>query len=347
MYFTSYLYGKDFRMFSTAPFSSIFDLLKAFPTEQSCIDFLEKVIWKGNVVSPFDSTSKVYKCHNNKYKCKNTNKYFNVRTGTIFEGTKIPLRQWFLTIYLFTSHKKGISSHQLAKDIDITQKTAWFMLQRIRYGMEHASFLKRMEGTIEVDETFVGGKNKNRHKDKKVENSQGRSFKDKTPVMGMLEREISTQTERPHKLIPGKVVKEKLITKESRITCRVVPDTKAKSVQPIIFNTVKDGSTVYSDEWWAYNGLNKSYNHSIIDHARGQYKNEDTCTNSIEGFWSHLKRGIFGIYHQVSRKHLQKYANEFVFRYNFRKETTSNRFNLFLQATSGKRLTYHCLINKT
>jgi hypothetical protein len=116
-------------------FKSIFDLLKAFPTEQSCIDHLERLQWNGNPVSPFDASSKVYKCAGNKYKCKNTGKYFNVRTGTIFDNTKIPLQKWFMALYVFSSHKKGISSHQLAKDISVTQKTGWFLLHRLRYAL--------------------------------------------------------------------------------------------------------------------------------------------------------------------------------------------------------------------
>jgi transposase-like protein len=307
-------------MFSLKPFNNILELVKAFPTEQSCIDHLEAIIWEGTPVSPFDNRSAVYKCPNNKYKCRTTNKYFNIRTGTIFDGTKIPLQQWFLAIYLFTSHKKGISSYQLAKDLSVTQKTAWFMLQRLRYAMEHESFKREMEGIIEVDETFVGGKNKNRHKDKKVPNSQGRSFIDKTPVMGMLE-------------------------KGGNVRCFVVPDTKAESIQPIIFQGVKRGSTIYSDEWWAYNGLGRFYNHQIVDHGRGQYKNGDACTNTIEGFWSHFKRTIIGTYHVISRKHMQKYANESAFRYNFRENNANQIFNLFLESVDNKRLTYRNLTN--
>lgn len=307
-------------MYSTKPFNSILDLLKAFPDEQSCIDHLEFVRWNGNVVSPFDEKSQVYKCTNNRYKCKNTNKYFNVRTNTVFEGTKIPLQQWFLATYLFTASKKGISSYELATTLDITQKSAWFMLQRIRYAMEHDNFVKQMEGVIEVDETFVGGKNKNRHWDKKVENSQGRSFKDKTPVMGMLER-------------------------DGKVKCVVVPDTKAASIQPIIRENVKEGSIIVSDEWHAYNGLSRNYHHEVVDHKRGQYLNSNGfTTNSLEGFWTQLKRNIIGIYHSVSKKHLQKYADETAFRYNTRLETTRDRFNLFLQGTNQKRLTYKSLI---
>lgn len=130
-----------------AEFKSIIDLLKAFPTEQDCITHLEKLQWNGTPVSPFDAASKVYKCAGNKYKCKNTGKYFNVRTGTIFDNTKIPLRKWFLALYVFSFHKKGISSHQLGRDISVTQKSAWFMLRRLRYAFDYPN-IKAIPGNV-------------------------------------------------------------------------------------------------------------------------------------------------------------------------------------------------------
>src|SRR5687768_5437573 len=133
-------------------FKSILDLLNTFPTEQHCIDHLERLRWNGIVVSPFDPESKVYKCAGNRYKCKNTGKYFNVKVGTIFEDTKIPLQKWFMALYIFSSHKKGISSHQLAKDIDVMQKTAWFLLHRLRYAFEHPNFQSTLSNTVEIDE---------------------------------------------------------------------------------------------------------------------------------------------------------------------------------------------------
>jgi transposase-like protein len=138
---------------------SVLDLIKAFPDEQTCIDHLEILRWDGDVISPFDATSKVYKCKGNKYQCKNTGKYFNVKTNTIFDNTKIELQKWFLAIWLVTSYKKGISSVQLSKELDITQKSAWFLLQRIRncFGIDDEG---QLDGIIEADETFVGGKNK-------------------------------------------------------------------------------------------------------------------------------------------------------------------------------------------
>lgn len=169
-------------------FKSLFDLQSAFPDEQSCIDHLENMIWGDVIISPFDATSKVYKCEGNKYRCKNTGKYFNVKTGTLFDNTKIELRKWFMAIWLVTSHKKGISSVQLSKDIGVTQKTAWFMLERIRkcFSSENNNSLNDV---VEVDETYIGGKNKNRHNSKKVKNAQGRSLKDKSAVVGMVQRQ--------------------------------------------------------------------------------------------------------------------------------------------------------------
>lgn len=332
-------------MFSTQPFNSILELLQAFPDEQACINHLERVRWEGNVISPFDKASIVYKCSKNRYKCRNTNKYFNVRTGTIFEGSKIPLTTWVLAIYLFTSHKRGISSYQMAKDLNITQKSAWFLLSRIRYAMEHENFLKEMEGVVEADESFIGGKNKNRHKDKKVENSQGRSFKDKTPVFGLLERGEHQLFVRPNKINPTKIVIEKVIKRESRVKCVVVPNTTSHTIQPIIFKEVKERSSLMSDEWWAYQGLNFWYNHGVVDHKRKQYVNGEITTNGIENFWSHLKRSIIGTYYKVSRKHLQQYTNEIAFRFNSRSYTISDRLNLFLQTAMSKRLTYQKLVN--
>lgn len=299
-------------------FKSLFDLLQAFPTEESCIEHLEKHIWKDGIpISPYDPTSKVYKRGDGMYRCKNTGKNFNVRIGTMFEGSKAPLRKWFVAIYLITSHKKGISSLQLAKDISVTQKTAWFMGQRIRENFKIVMD-EKLEGEVELDETFVGGKNKNRHRNKKVKNSQGRSFKDKVPVMGMLER-------------GGSVV------------CKVVRDTSYKSLTVPILRAVDRSATLFSDEWVGYKTIDKLYEHYIVDHGHGQYVDKDAYTNNLEGFWSIAKRSINGIYNHLSRKHLQRYFDEFSFRYNTRNLDEDERFNLLL-CNSKHRITYQSLI---
>lgn len=297
-------------------FNSLFELFSAFPDEQSCIDHLEELRWGGVVVSPFDPTSKVYKCKDNKYRCKNTGKYFNVKTNTLFDGTKIELRKWFAAIWIVTSHKKGISSYQLSRDIDVTQKTAWFMLQRIRncFGIENNNDLNN---TVEMDETYVGGKNKNRHADKKSKNARGRSIKDKTPVFGMVER-------------------------GGKLNAKVVPDTTCETLTKEAIKYLKD-AIVYTDEWWGYNSMKHLFQHEIVKHKMSEYVREHVYTNTIEGFWSLLKRGIIGIYHFTSKQHLQKYVDEFVFRYNTRHHSERGRFDLLLQNTEH-RLTYKKLI---
>jgi transposase-like protein len=296
-------------------FKSIIELINAFPDEQTCIDHLEELRWNGNVVSPFDANSKVYDCKGNKYKCKNTGKYFNVKTDTIFDNTKMPLQKWFLAIWLVTGHKKGISSLQLGRDLDITQKSAWFMLGRIRqcFGIDSDT---QLENEVEADETFVGGKNKNRHANKK---SYG-TTDDKSPVIGMVER-------------GGKLVAKK------------IENTKTETLSKELINNVKLGATLYTDEYTSYKSLQRIYDHQFVKHSRHQYVQGRVHTNTIEGFWSILKRGIFGVYHFTSKKHLQLYVDEFVFRYNSRNSTEANRFNLLLSNLEN-RITYKELINE-
>ncbi|WP_231862329.1 IS1595 family transposase [Rufibacter sp. DG15C] len=293
--------------------------MNAFPTEADCIAHLEKLRWNGIVESPFDASSKVYKCAGNRYKCKNTGKYFNVKVGTIFEDTKIPLIKWFMALYIFSSHKKGISSHQLAKDIDVTQKTAWFILHRLRYAFEHPAFQEAIGETVEVDETYMGGEEENKHESKRNKNARGRGLGAKKPVVGMLQRDGS-------------------------VIAKVTDDTKLSSVQPIIDRFVKKGSVVVTDEWVAYNQVNRNFDHLKVAHSAKEFVNGMARTNGIENFWSHLKRGIDGIYHWCSVKHLQAYLDEFALRFNTRKMGTAQRFNFVLENVSG-RLSYKVLIN--
>ncbi len=294
---------------------SVLDLIQAFPTEQSCIEHLEAIRWNGNVVSPFDPTSKVYKTKTG-YQCKNTGKNFNVKTNTIFDNTKLPLVKWFLAIWIATSHKKGISSLQLGRDLDITQKSAWFMLQRIRqcFGIENEN---KLDNEVEVDETFVGGANENRHASKKVKGGQGGA--NHTPVLGMVER-------------------------SGKINAKKIEDRKASTLVPEILAVIKETATIYTDEHVGYKSLKKIYDHQFVKHNANEYVNGKVHVNTIEGFWSLLKRGIFGIYHFTSKKHLQLYVDEFVFRYNSREITSKMRFDLML-GNMENRLTYKALIS--
>ena len=293
--------------------SGFLSFANTFPTEQSCIEYYEQIRWNGKVVSPFDETSKVYKCKNGKYRCANTGKYFDVKTGTIFAHTKLPLRYWFYAMFLFLSHKRGVSSCQLARDLGVTQKTAWNMLHKIREYMDCEN-QHQLSAEVEIDETFVGGKNKNRHKDKKVEKCQGRSFKDKVPVFGMYQR-------------------------GGNIVAKVVPDTKAKTLTPLLEQYVSTESRVFTDGW-EYGDINSRYEQLSVDHGAGFYgtsyvNNEGeyivVCTNGIECAWSHLKRTILGTYYKVSKKYLQRYVDEFTFRFNTRNIGDFQRFELLLR----------------
>ncbi len=300
-------------------FKSIFDLLKAFPTEQSCIDHLERLRWSEAITSPFNENSKVYKCAGNKYKCKSTGKYFNVRTNTIFDNTKIPLQKWFLALYVFSSHKKGISSHQLAKDISVTQKSAWFLLHRLRYAFDHPNFKYTLGNVVEIDETFVGGQAINKHADKKTKNDKGGTIHEKQPVLGMIER-------------------------DGNVKAIVVPNRDKETILPIIYNNVEQGTSIMTDEYPAYKSLDNGYIYLTVNHGAKEYVNHMAHTNGIVNFWSHLKRGIDGIYHWVSKDHLQSYVDEFSFRFNTRKFDTQARFDFILSGVTNTRLTYQNLI---
>lgn len=297
-------------------FNSAYTLMQVFNTEKKCIRYLESKLWEnGEPVSPYDPTSKVYRRGDGMYRCKNTGKNFNVRIGTLFEGSKISLRKWFYAVYMVTCHTKGISSVQLSKDIHVTQKTAWFMTHRIREAFKQ-DYKEKFDGEVELDETFVGGKNKNRHWNKKAKKCQGRAFVDKVPVMGILQR-------------GGKVF------------CKVVKNTSYKQLTPPILCKVKHSATIYSDEWQGYRLISKVYKHHVVDHGHNIYVDGGAYTNTIEGFWgNYCKRSINGIYNWVSRKHMQRYFDEFCFRYNTRNVSINERFaEAILHCKS--RLTYN------
>lgn len=303
-------------------FSTFSEMLSTLSSDEKCRQYLEQIRWNNNPVCPHCATEKHYKLKvkgefKGMYKCANCLKRYTVTVGTIFEASHIGLRKWFITIHIFSTNKKGISSHQLSEDLGITQKSAWYMLSRIRHLYNQDSFNEESEISY-VDETFVGGKNKNRHADKKVKNSQGRSYKDKTPVFGII--------------------------KNGQVFTKVVSDTKASTLKPLIHNLVDRGTILVSDEWKGYNGLSNDYNHKVVNHNRKEYVNDGYSTNNVENFWSHFKRGINGIYHQVSRKHLQRYADEFSFRHNNRQLVSTDRFNLSLLKSDVGRLTYKKLI---
>lgn len=284
-------------------FNSLIEVMQVFSSEEKCIEHLEELYWGGIPVSPFAESSKVYKCKGGKYKCKESGKYFTVTTGSMFAGTKVSLRSWFCAIYLVINHKKGISSNQLGKDLGVSQKTAWYMLNRIRkcLGVENYN---KLENVVEADESFYGGLNKNRHKNKKVKNSQGRSCVDKTPILGLLER-------------------------GGKLTAVVTKDTSKESLQPLIREYVKPNTLFITDNWKGYRNLDEYNHHVVKDYQQKIYENV-IHTNNIEGAWKIMKNSLRDMYNKVSRKYLQIYVDEFVFRFNTRKMECGSRFNYLL-----------------
>ena len=297
--------------------TSILEFAEKFPDEQSCVDFLTATLFPdGKVTSPFVKDGDTYPINTRPgvYKCKQTKKMFSIRKGTIFEESRLPLKKWLYAIFLMHSLKKGISSVQLAKTVGTTQKTAWFMMHRIRHAVQHGSFKAPLDGTVEMDEHYSGGKKKG--------GKRGRGAENKTPVFGMVERESGT------------------------VRCEAVPDCKSKTLTPIIRKNVSLQARVMTDEYPVYNNIKRQgYKHQVVNHSRKEYVRGNVHTNTVEGFWSHLKAGIKAIQIHVSPKHLTRYCKEYQFRYNSRKVTDYERFKLFFGTCWG-RLTYTDLIRK-
>lgn len=309
-------------------FNNLTECLDYFKEESTCIAYLEQQRWDGTPACPFCGVVDPYRT-NRGFKCrvKECGKKFTVKVGTIYENSKISLRTWFAAGYLCLSSKKGISSLQLSRQLGITQKTAWFVLHRIREMLrEKAPHMLR--GTTQIDETYVGGLTKNKHRSKveKLKKEKGRGVsgrsETKTPVFGIVETS-------------GKVV------------VKVSTWVTKKKAKELIDQHVAEGSTMVTDGYsmYAFLGNDNKFKHVMVDHKAGQYVNGGFHTNGIENFWSLLKRGIIGIFHQVSPEHLQRYCDEFAARYNTRKIKDNERFDLYQQRVNG-RLTYKRLIGK-
>ncbi len=301
-------------------FKNLIELQDYFKDEQTCIEYFALKRWGGVPRCPYCNHDKVYKINKGKrYKCASPDCYkiFSVKVGSIFEDSNIPLRTWFIAIYLITSHKKGVSSLQLAKDIGISQKSAWHLEHRIREMLRNNEPVM-LKGTVEADETYVGGTDKNRHKNKKI-GITGVSAK--IAMLGLVER--------------GGKVHAQRITQPSK-----------EFIAPIITKHIELGSNLHTDEHKAYIEVGeKYYNHATVRHKLKIYVQGDVTTNTIESFWALLKRGLYGIYHYASEKHIDRYLDEFCARYNTRHLGEAERFDHFLEQSSGKTLTWDRLVN--
>jgi transposase-like protein len=243
------------------------------------------------------------------------------------EDSAITLDKWLMAMWMVTNCKNGVSSYEIARDVKVTQKSAWFMLHRIRLAMQDENFGSKLGGEVEADETFIGGKARNMHKsvyERRI-TGMGQSFRDKTIVMGILER-------------------------GGRVRTQVIADRQKETLQPIVRKHVATGAALFTDEMGGYKGLSEQYAHEIIDHAH-EYVNGRVHTNGLENFWSLLKRGLKGTYVAVEPFHLFRYLDEQVFRFNNRatresKVTDSDRFDMAVRNIIGKRLTFAALTGK-
>lgn len=303
---------------------NLIEFYNKFATEEQCQAFLAERRWGNEIICPKCGTVgiRAYKLASGRMKCAECRQPFTVRMGSVFEDSKVPLQKWFFAIYLCISLKKGISSIQLSKYLGVTQKTAWFMLQRIRFVFETGSF-EKLTDEVEMDEAYIGGKESSKHASKRTKGTQGfGSKKLKTPVVGMVQR-------------------------GGDLHAVVTKDTGSATLMNLARTHIDINATIYTDEHMPYRTLPKlGFNHESVNHGTKEFVNGMASTNSAEGFWSHLKRGINGIYIHVSSKHLQLYCDEYTYRWNSRDMTDGERFEDWFTHLNGKRLQYRQLIGK-
>jgi transposase-like protein len=298
---------------------STFELFSMFPDAGSARGYFEAKRWPDGAVCPACSEAeRIYAKRDGFYRCNACLSEFTVRTGTIFERSKVPLHKWLYAMYLLVTSRKGISSLQLAKQIGVTQKTAWFVLQRLREACGNDP--NKLLGVIEIDECYIGGKEAAKHEIDKLK--RGRGTVGKTPVIGMRE-------------------------KGGRVKAGVIKDASAASIHRAVHQNIETGSTLHTDEHGGYLGLQGLFfDHERVNHSAGEYVRDGVTTNGIESVWAVMKRGIHGVYHHASPKHLNRYVSEFTFRLNDGDVSrhTMDRLASLFSAAIGRRLTYKDLI---
>jgi transposase-like protein len=298
---------------------TLIEAIRYFSDPDVCVDFVARLRWPDGPVCPrCGAAEHSYLKTRRLWKCKACKRQFSVKVGSIFEDSPIPLDKWLAAIWMIANSKNGVSSHELARSIGVTQKSAWFVLHRIRLAMQTKTF-DRLTGEIEVDETFVGGRAGNMHASIRRRKITGTGASNKTVVAGTLQRGDETRT--------------------SRVSAEVVPDRGKTTLQRHVRERVEPGAALYSDMHHAYKALGADYDHAAIDHV-SQYVNGRVHTNGIEGFWALLKRGLLGTYVSVQPWQLFRYVDERCFTFNERHLTDLGRFAAVLGAVAGRRLTY-------
>jgi hypothetical protein len=303
-----------------------------FSDPKNCREYLVARRWPNGVICPRCGSDKVAFLEKyNRWQCNaktHANRQFTSKTGTIFEDSPLGLDKWLAAMWLLTNCKNGVSSYEVSRDLGIAQKSAWHMMHRIRLAMQDDLTGGRLGGEIEVDETFIGGKARNMHKnDKRRKNLKGGGSAGKAIVLGILERETED--------------------KPKRVRTTVIPDRTKGVMQENVRPHVEAGSQIYSDDAGYYWRMDDEYTHEIINHAEA-YVRGNVHTNGLENFWSLLKRSIGGSYVSVEPFHLFRYVDEQAFRYNNRKDMDdSDRFDLAVRQILGKRLTWAEVTGKT
>jgi transposase-like protein len=299
-------------------------------TEDQAREYIESVRWPEGPTCPHCGATHVGAVATNLekevraglYNCLSCAKQFTVTVDTVMHGSHIPLRLWLIAFHLMTSSKKGISALQLQRNLGLgSYKSAWHLSHRIRYAMKQGSMFLPLKGTVEVDETYVGGKprKENRGTEPQMKSKRGRGT-DKTPVMALVER-------------------------DGRVISKPIERVDAKTLKGAVKELVHKDSTIMTDEWASYTGLEKDFAaHEVVKHNEAEFVRGNASTNTVESYFAVLKRGVHGIFHHVSKNHLHRYCDEFSFRWNHRKATDGSRTIALILGVKGKRLSYKPVI---